>query len=219
MSINRVNFDTSELGGFSNDLNLNGLERFKKNLERFFISQISIRECITSYTSEVKLVIEVASPWKFSQNVEYFRNSTLSDTGYNGKALLNILAELQEVNDVLIDIEELSLTTEDTTIIIQRIGRLSIARQYDNILRVILNSYNYIVSSIREIPEEIHIPVLTAADNKKEDYAILSDLTTRDSDSEYFSYWGLCYTSDFDTIIYDVKNADFIFEDVTIFPQ
>ncbi|MRH99791.1 hypothetical protein GH721_04520 [Kriegella sp. EG-1] len=217
MSKNRLNFNSSELARFSSNLNLNGLQEFKRSLEKFFISQVTLREYLTNDDNEVKLIIEVASPWKFTENVKYFRNSALSDIGYNSKVLLNILASLQEINDVLIDIEELSIVTEDTTVVIQRIGNLSIARQYDNILRVVLNSYNYMVSQIREVPEEIHIPVLT--DNSNESYTILSELTNKKSEKEYFSYWGLCYASNFDTIIYDVKNSDFIFEELTFFPQ
>ncbi|MBM1107455.1 hypothetical protein JQC67_14975 [Aurantibacter crassamenti] len=214
MSTQGEHYDDSTFSGFSNNLDLNGLDNFVKKLERYFFSQVFVRECLTSNTSEVKLVIDVICPLTFSKNVEYFRAATVSDTGYNSSRLLKILSELQEVNNILIDIEEFSLTMEDTTIIVQKIDSLSVARQFDNILRLVLSTYNHIVSQIREVPNEIHIPVLMDNVYQSGTENLLNEFKTKTSDQDYFAYWGLCYDSDLDTIIYDVENSKFIFEDV-----
>lgn len=220
MSTSWGNYDVGELRGYSDDLDLVGLDKFKNKLEKHFFAQISIRRCITCSDTDIRLVIEAKGTIDFACSVKHFRTDVISDPGYNSRFLLKALAELQHLNTQPIDIEELAFTMSDTSIIVQRVGNLSVPRQYDNIMRIVMNDYKYIISQIREVPLEIHIPVLGYGDTTENNNEILSSINYQTSDKDYFAFWGLYFNSEEEAIIYDVENSDFIFEEVLAFlPQ
>ena len=218
MSKNWGDYDVSALRDYTNDLNLVGLEEFRNKLEKHFFAHVSIRKCVTCRIQEVRLVIEVKGTISFEHSVKHFRTDVIGDPGYNSKSLMKMVAELQSANSQLIDIEELALMMSDTSIIVQRVGNLSVARQYDNIMRIVMNDYKYIVSQTMERPLEIHIPVLEFYDNQENTNTFLSGVEKRIGDRYYFNYWAVYYDSA-DTLIYDVENSKLISEEIVCLPQ
>jgi len=218
MSTNWGNYDIGSFRGYSDDLNLEGLEKFKNKLEKHFFATVDIRKCITEQ-EDIELVIKVNATIDFALAIQHFRIDILSNPGVNSNFLMNCLLELQEVNSVSLDIKELSFIMSDTSIFIQQVFKYGVAQQLDNIMRIVMNDYNYIISRLKEVPSEIHIPVLVDTDHGNASLTLLSDLTKRNTEKDYFTYWGLTFDSAIDTIIYDVENSDFIFEEVALVPQ
>ncbi len=213
MPLNLDNFKNNLPIGCTRDVNLKGLDLFKKKLEKHFFAEVDIRKCVTDHTG-VELVIEVKCTISFALAIQHFRVDILSDPGINSSFLTNCLSELRDVNIESVDIKELSFLMSDTSIFIQKAYDYSIAQQLDNIMRVVMNEYNHIISRLKEIPLEIHIPVLEDMAAKEDTPTFLSDFDRPITGKDYFTYWGLYFDSAEDTVIYDVEKSSFIFEEL-----
>jgi len=213
MSTNWGNYDVSAFRGYSDDVNLAGLEKFKNKLEKHFFAKVAVRKCTTE-REDIELVIEVNAAIDFALAIQHFRIDILSNPGVNSNFLMNCLLELQEVNSASIDIKELSFLMSDTSIFIQRVCDYGIAKQLDNIMRIAMNNYNNIVSQLNEVPSEIHIPVFEDVDHINDSLPLLSDFVKRTTEKDYFTYWELTFDSARDTVIYDVERSSFILEEL-----
>lgn len=213
MSTNWGNYDISTFGGYSDDFDLTGLEKFKNKLEKHFFATVAVRKCITE-REDIELVIEVSGTIDFALVIQHFRIDILSNPGVNSNFLMNCLLELQEANTESIDIKELSFLMSDTSIFIQQVCEYGVAQQLDNIMRLVMNDYNYIVSRLNEVPSEIHIPVFEDVDRNSDSLPLLSNFAQRTTEKDYFTYWGLTFDSVRDTVIYDVEKSNFIFEEL-----
>lgn len=199
--------------GCTHEVNLKGLDLFKKKLGKRFFAEVEIRKCVTDNT-DVELVIEVKCTISFALAIQHFRVEVLSDLGVNSSFLTNCLSELRDANIESVDIKELSFLMSDTSIFIQKAYDYSIAQQLDNIMRVVMNEYNHIISRFKEVPLEIHIPVLEDVATKEDTPTFLSDFDRPITEKDYFIYWGLYFDSAEDTVIYDVEKSSFIFEEL-----
>ena len=117
-------------------------------------------------------------------------------------------------NTESIDILEISFLMEDTSLFIQRVCGLSIVQQLDNIFRLVMNDYNYIITEIKEVPSEIHIPVFKNDEHEKEPLDLIPESAKETTERDYFAYWGLYLDALNETAIYDVENSSFIFEEI-----
>lgn len=208
----RKHYD-SELSGYSYDLNLVGLDTFKKKLEKHFFAIVDIRKLMND-GKHVELVVEVDCTINFALAIQHFRVDVLSNVGVNSNFLMNCLTELQHKNTETIDIKELSFLMSDTSIFIQQVCEYGVVQQLDNVMRILMNDYHSIISRFREIPREVHIPVLEDTNNVDDDSLLLAEFGKRTTEKDYFTFWGLYFDSREDTVIYDVEKSDFIFEEL-----
>lgn len=199
--------------GSTHEVNLIGLESFKKDLEKYFFSSAIVQKGNCELT-KTDLVIELECNFDLGDVVRHFREEIFNESWIDAAALSKVLTGLQEKNDIKIDIEEFTMHMRDTTIVVQRIYSQSIAEQWGNILREVIYHYDRLTQNLGETPYEIYIPVL---EEDKINSNSVSRTTLKPglpSAEDYFTYWGLYLDSEEDAVIYDVKNSAFIFEDI-----
>lgn len=218
MSLRSNNFQNKLPLGCTKDLDLVGLDTFKKKLEKNYFAEVEVRKCISD-SQEIELVIEVRSRISLALAVEHFRVDVLSKSNTaDSNILLYCLSKLRAANNrESIDIMEISFLMEDTSIFIQRVCDFSIVQQLDNIFRLVMNNYNYIIAEIKEVPSEIHIPVFKNDENEKNKLNMFPEKARETTEKEYFAYWGLYLDALNETAIYDVEKSRFIFEEISYF--
>ncbi|MGI9550637.1 MAG: hypothetical protein ACR2MT_05515 [Aurantibacter sp.] len=198
--------------GCTHEVNLKGLEPFKNDLEKCFFSSAIVRKS-NSEPTKTDLIIELECNFSLNDAASHFREEIFNESGNTTTDLSKMVAALQEKNNIPIDIEEFSLHLLDTTIIIQRIYEKSIHEQWNNIFREMIHQYGNLTIKLRETPFEIYLPVFE--ENWLNNHSYLgSNKNGLISSKDYFTYWGLYFDSEEDAVIYDVKNASFIFEDI-----
>jgi len=151
MASYRDNSKNDQPLGCGNDINLVGLDIFRKRLEKRFYGKADILISHTLNSSNVELIIEVQGSISFELAVTHFRIDVLGNTGENAEFLAKCLFDLQKSNPESIDIMEFSLVMTDTSIFIQKVSDFSIVKQFDNIMRILMNDFNYLVSQMTTI--------------------------------------------------------------------
>lgn len=199
--------------GTTHEVNLIGLESFKKDLEKYFFSTAIVRKSNLDL-SKTDLAIELECNFNLGDAVSYLKQEIFNESWSDTVALSKVLKALQAKNDIQIDIEELTIHMLDTTIVVQRIFSRSVSKQWGNILREVIHQHRHLVKNLGEMPYEVYIPVLE--ENKINDKLVFP--TTKQpgqiSAEDYFTYWGLYLDSEEEAVVYDVKNSAFIYEDL-----
>lgn len=195
----------------THEVNLKGLESFKKDLEKYFFSSAIVRKSNIELT-KTDLTIEVECNFNLSDAASHFKEEIFNESGNNSADLSKMIAILQEKNDTTIDVGEFSLHLLDITIVIQRIYKKSILEQWNNIFREMIDQYGNLTLRLRETPFEIYVPVFE--EHRSKDSHLGHNENEVISSKDYFTYWGLYFDSEEDAVIYDVKNSSFIFEDL-----
>lgn len=199
---NQKNFKNTPLG-FNKRINIEGLENFKKNLEKHFFSKAIIRDRLTR-NSLIKLTIELNCNYSMIEMLHHFNNGNWGNFECKNQSFINLLQELQNSNDVFIEIEELSIFLKDTSLIINTIYNQSISEQLENILRKIGNHYVHFTGGLNRIPYEIYVPVFE--ENTEENYPTLLNSVKSDfNENDFFNYWGLYFYSEEEAEIYNLK--------------
>jgi hypothetical protein len=193
-----------------------GLDLYLKSLEKYYFSEISLR-CYTSNDGTLEMTIDMNCHMKL---LEVFEFHNKRGWGFNS-AGISILKEsfdtLTEQNTIKLDIEELNLFLNDTSIIIKKIHYRSIPELLDEIISEISNQYVHVTNGLREKPYEIFIPVFedNISDNITDSVALIEN--KQKTPKSYFEFWGVYLESQEDALIYDVgintyipANLDFI---------
>ncbi|PIF01378.1 MAG: hypothetical protein CR994_02160 [Maribacter sp.] len=188
------------------DVHIKGLSTFTNNLEKFFFSQISIRNIPTN-DNQISLVIDLNCDLNLVDMVTHYYKGTWGTFNQYKYSLANELALLEQYNNIPFDVEELSINLKDTSIIINRIYGKSIPDHLDCIINNLGKHYLQITKGDVEIPYEIFVAVF-------EDDILTPDVTKKTHN--YSSYWVLYFESYQDAIIYDLKNTSLIYEDLDL---
>lgn len=209
MPLNKDNFDNFSRVGFNKNIEIEGLHRFTKNLEKHFFSQVTVRNCSKS-NNTVNLVVELDCNFELSETLHHFEKDTWGNFKCQENSFAGALNQLKECTDLQIEVEEFSLFLKDTSIIVNRIYDQSISQQLESILiKLSEHSINF-TKGFTEIPYEIYIPVFE--DNVMEnEHALLMNIKSGNNiEQDYFSFWGLYYFSEDDAVVYDLKNQSII---------
>lgn len=191
------------------EMSIMGLDTFKNNLEKDFYSNVNIRNkrlnCDTT-----GLIIDLNCNLSLHETLVHFNKGNWGSGYAKLKSSIEIeLNSLIGLNNIKIDIEELSIILKDTSIIINRIYEHSIPHQFENILTALGNHYFYLTKRETEIPFEIYVPVFE--DNLLCTDSTLVNIQSDNNDiNDYFSYWGLYFESEEDAAIYDLKTTSVI---------
>ena len=217
MPIHLDNFKNNLKLQLDNNPQLNGLDAFKRSLEKDYFAEVTICNCspdknIGNLVIEMECNIDLVEVLFHSQKGTWGEIITkvgcLTTTSFS-----KALTELQQLNEQPIDVEELSIFLKDSSIILKKIYQHSIQEQLGDIVNAIAENYVHLTKGLTEAPYEIYIPVfeedLWENDNK------LSNIKSgNNSRNDYFAFWGLYFDSEEDAVIYDLCNKSIISGDL-----
>lgn len=185
-----------------------GLSTFTNNLEKFFFSEISIRNTSTN-DKKISLIIDLNCNLNLIDLVINSYKGAWGTFNQCKYSLANELALLEQYNDISFDVEEFSINLKDTSIIINKIYEQSIPAHLDTVINNLEKHYVQLTKGNVEIPYEIFVAVFE------------EDILTPDPSygqtkktHNYTSYWALYFDSEQDAVIYDLKTNRYIYEDL-----
>lgn len=191
--------------GYNSDLNIKGLESFRKALEKNFFSEVNITNYAVS-SATVQLAIELNCNLSLIEMLFHFNKGTWGSFKQGNLTFEKLLKQLQNENDIHLDIEEFTLFLKDTTIIINKIYNESIPSQLQGIFSKIGKHYVHLSKGLTETPYEIYIPVFEEC-SQANDILIRNIEAGNQTEEDYYKYWGLYCDSEEDAVIYDLKNS------------
>lgn len=204
MASNQENFNENSSVPFNQNINLEGIDSFKKNLEKHFFATVTIRNCSSEITS-VKLVLELECNFSLSEILNYYAKDSWGNFKSNTHSFTGLLRQLKNDNDLYIEVEEISIFLKDTALIINRIYDQSVPDQLKDIFNKISDHYLFFTKGLYEIPYEIHIPVFE--DKVMENDSTLMNIKSGNTNKQdYYSFWGLYFYCNDDAIIYDLQS-------------
>lgn len=191
--------------GFNNNLRLEGLESFRRSLEKFFFSEVTIRTCMSNST-KVELAIELNCNLSLVEVLFHFNKGTWGNFTQGKSSFTKQLQKVKDENNRGVDIKEFCILFKDITIVINKIYSNSIPEQLSSIFKEMGKHYVHFSKGLTEIPYEIYIPVFEECNNEK-DVLLRNIETGNHTKKDYFQYWGLYFDSEDDAVIYDLKEA------------
>ena len=201
-----------------NNYQVVGIEHFEKSLAKYFFSEVVVK--VYTFTDiEAHLNIEFQNNLTLSE-ILFFLNTHIWQDGKDKSILKNVnpflkaFQALKDKNAFSIDIEEISILLEDTSIVIKKIYAQSIPNQLENILKEITENHFRLTKNFNEVPFEIFIPVFE--EGPLEENNTLENIRTGSNSSanDYFGYWGLYFDSEVDAVIYDLENKSMVYGDL-----
>lgn len=198
-------FKNNSPEGFNGDLNIEGLETFGKSLEKYFFSEVTVRNCSLSKTS-VQLAIELDCNLSLVEMLFHFNKGAWGNFRHGKTSFGKLLQQLTIENNVYVDAEEITLFFKDTTIVVNKIYKNSISDQLENIFKQIGKHYVHFSKGLTETPYEIYIPVFEECSDAN-DILLRNIEAGNHTKKDYFKYWGLYCESEEDAVIYDLKNS------------
>ncbi len=191
-----------------NNPQINGLEQFKRQLEKAYFSEVQVRDCCSDSTS-CSLIIELGCSLHLHEAVQMLDQKDWGMYRHGKTALQDAVAILQLQNELDINIEEVSIFLKDTSIIIKRIYPKSVEEQLCTLLGKIADHYHDITKASLETPYEIYIPVFEE-DIMENDIQLEAIETANNQLTDYFSYWALYFESDEEAVIYELSKRQMI---------
>lgn len=208
MPIDRDSISNNLRLHLDNNPRINGITKFKSDLERDYFSRITVRNC--NPTAEIiNLIIELDCPLDLSEMLLQLKKGNWARTQKDPfteipiSPLDNALFELQLLNDPLLDVEEFSIFLDDCSIIIKKIYHQSIQEQLVEIFEELCIHLEELTKNIIETPSEIYIPVFEE-DLFHNDVKIANIEQANNDRVDYFKYWGLYFDNQEDAAIYEL---------------
>lgn len=208
------NFDTNPNSRVNKIASFTGLENFTRNLEKYFFSQISVRDT-SPVEDQINLVIELKCDLALQEMLNHYSKGVWGNFNHLRYSLLSEINELEKINNVNIDVDEFSIILRNTTVIIDRIYNHSISNQLDNVFDQLVKHYTQYTRENTEVPYEIFVAVFE--ENITENVLILND--AKKEALNYSSYWALYFESEEDAVIYDLDKSTILHEDLRMFNQ
>jgi len=196
----------------------NGLDEFLKTLERHFFARVGLQCKYNNVENRANLIIDLHLNFGLAEFLRHFNNGDWSGTVISKDSQITIsshieraLEKLNAQNSHSLDISEISLHFQETSIIISRLYKNSIPKQLGNIISKIGQHFVYFTKGLTEMPYEIYVPVF-------EDISL--DITeVQSSQSSYFDYWGLYFDDEqqHQVMIYSLAKKKLYKEDLFLF--
>jgi hypothetical protein len=212
MLSNQENFKNNSSVGFNKKDYIEGLGSFKKHLEKYFFSQVVVRDVSTESTS-TKLVLELSCNFGLTEMLHHLNLGTWGNFGSKENSFRHLLETLRGRNDQYLEVEEFAIFLKDTSIIINKIYDESIPQQLEEILQAVSKNYVHFTRGLTEIPYEIYIPVFEES-LLEDDNTLMNIKSGNTQVKDYFKYWGLYFYTEDDALIYDLKNTAIISGDL-----
>ena len=200
-----------------NDPKLNGLDAFRKHMEKDFFSEVTIRNCSRG-GDQGNLVIELDCALNLKEILFHLKkgiwgNLDIEKKDVSVSSFSKALRQLKQLNQTKIDIEEFSVFLKDTAVIIKKIYDQSIPDQLESIFCALLKHQKHYTLGHTVVPYEIYIPVFE--ENLLENNTTLLNIKSgNNSCKDYFGFWGLYFDSEEDAVIYDLADKSIISGDL-----
>jgi len=191
---------------YNNNLRLKGVENFGKSLEKYFFSEVVVRNCSANHTGS-NLAIELNCNMSLVEMLFHFNKGTWGNFLQGKSSFKNVLKQLRDENHVKIDIEELSFAFKDTRVIVNKIYNRSIPEQFDDIFREMGKHYVHFSKSLTETPYEIYVPIFEECNQEKDILLRNIEAGNNHTKKDYYRYWGLYFESEDDAVIYNLKES------------
>lgn len=213
MSLKSENYGNNLPSRSIRSATFNGISEFIDNLEKHFFSQISVWTN-TIIDNQAKLIIEIECNLSLIDMIIHSYKGTWGTFNQTKYSLSEELVQLEEYNGISFDVEEFTINLKDTSIIIDKLYDQSIAHQLNGILNNLEKHFLQLTKGNVEVPYEIFVAVF-----EDEIMATKNSNVKNKGTQDYSSYWALYFESEKDAVIYDLKNARFIYEDLHMINQ
>ncbi|TLP81304.1 hypothetical protein [Maribacter sp. ACAM166] len=179
-----------------------GIDEFLNALEYHYFSTLTLKS--KGYTLDsFNLVLEIHCNSDLMELFNHFYTGRWGNNGYNESPLQHCLEIINLKNKYSIDIEELTISLHDTSIVIKRIYNKSIPTQFNNILKQIACNFVFLTRGLTQKPYEIFVPIFE--DNLDIEYDQIYI-----APKSYSEYWGIYLDKDDEASIYDVNRNTYV---------
>lgn len=197
------------LVGFDKNIQIEGLNSFAKNLEKHFFSKVIVRN-ISTLPAQINLVIELTCNLALSEALSHFKKEIWGSFASKKHSFSSELRQLKDLNNIAIEVEELSVFLNDTSVIITSIYSQSIPEHLEGIFNKLESSSLHFMKRPTEIPFEIYVPVYEDNDITYKNETVIEIESYRTAAQDYFSYWGMYFYTEDDAMVFDLKNQTLI---------
>ena len=184
---------------------ITGIDEFLKSLEFHYFSNIKLKRKSCTLNS-VHLVLEVNCNIELLELFTNFNTGRWGTSSKNGSPLQCNLEILNSRNNCNIDIEELTIFLNDTSIVIKRIYDNSIASQFNDILKQIACNYIFLTKGLTQKPYEIFVPIFEDSIDNLE----LEDDQSNILPKSYSEFWGIYLDKEDEASIFDVQRNTYV---------
>jgi len=186
-----------------------GIDEFLNSLDFHYFSKVKLSNKHITFNS-ISLVLEVFCNLDLLELLAHFNTDRWGHNGKEESPLQNDLEILNLKNKHHIDIEELTLFLNDTSIVVKRIYDKSIPSQLNDILKQIAFNYVFLTRGLTQKPYEIFVPIF-------ED--IIENIDANENHintapKSYSEFWGIYLDKDDEASIYDVNKNTYVSGDL-----
>lgn len=208
MLFNFEDFITNSSYNLGNTKEIIGIDNFIDTLEYHYFSHVSLKKNDAT-TDSINLVLELNCNVDLLELLAHFKSGRWGHNRKNETPLKQSLELLESNNKVNIDIEELTLFLNDTTIVIKRIYNKSISTQFNSILKQVARNYVFLTRGLTQKPYEIFVPIF---EDTLENYEVVNIHSSHLEvvPKSYSEFWGVYLDKDDEASIYDVKRTKYI---------
>jgi CRISPR/Cas system CSM-associated protein Csm2 small subunit len=216
-------FFNSPKTGIKNTDHIIGLESFIKGLEKNFFADVSIgnyslKKDSANLTIDIKCNLTLDEALFHLNKVTPDHDCTCKFDLKKTFRFLLAYSELKKLNIIPVDISELTISLNDTTILISKIYEQSIADQAENIFTELIKHNLYYTKGRNETPFEIFIPVFEE-DTLESDAKLKNIVSDNNNTNDYFGFWGMYYDQSEEAAIYDLNTKTIIHGDIQILSE
>ncbi|WP_047245179.1 hypothetical protein [Maribacter thermophilus] len=211
MPLSPHSYSQIQITKLNTDSGIFGIEEFIKSLELSFFSKVILRNC-SSKEDEIAIALEMQCSFSLLEILGHFNKGLWGSNDIDESPLQKSFNNLVNSNSnrIPIDIQELTLFLNDTTITIKKVYSNSIIENFDTIINEIGKRYVALSMGLTEKPEEIFIPVFEDNIQTIGSSTVPKNIQSATTQTTYYKYWGIYLESDFDGLIFDVQKNKFI---------
>ena len=182
------------------------ITEFINSLEFYYFSQIKLKKNSSTLHS-INIVLEINCNLELLEMLSHFNTGRWGNNGKNETPIHQCLELLVSKNNIIIDIEEVTILLNDTSIVIKRIYDRSIATQFDEILKLIASNYVFLTRGLTQKPYEIFVPIF---EEDSLENIEPSTYAPQNIPKSYSEFWGIYLDKEDEASIYDVKRNTYI---------
>jgi len=189
---------------------LTGLHILQRTLERDFFAVASI-DVHSNSNGKADLIIHLDCNFGLIESLFHLNNGNWG--GFQNcisgdvrtSPFHTTLLELENKNNIILEIKELSFHLKDTSIIITRLPDGQIQDNLESILNAISGNFVHFTKGLTQMPYEIFVPIYEETEN-----SFSRSQKKCDKQPDYLEFWGLYFEGEDDSLVYDVKSKAII---------
>lgn len=208
MPAQKKNEDSFPFKGIKTFVSTEGLDDFVKVLERDFFADVHVQYRYHTEKERTDLILDVHCNFGFTESLHHFNNGNWG--GFSGldthssleSSFGEAFQQLCVCNNHKIDIAELSIHFQDTTVVITRVQDYSVPEELKSIILHMCEHFVYFTKGLTEMPYEIFVPVFE--DKTKNETKFTGNRRN------YYEHWGLYFEDDlnYDVMVYSLKTKE-----------